>query len=578
MTAAPYLEDTPAVLAAPHDHIVRATLSHPSFGVLPLSLPQDSSVLVTFDEARAPRVEASLSVPLVEGLEAVDARAGVRLEVEAGYRRPDGTEDVQPLCDLGVRRTPRNHAAGLLEVATLSDEALVIDASPAVAEKVTATSPAVAVLDLLGKALSPTPYVEHNLSSLSGAVTIDPVEDRWSALVDLCDRYGAQVYDDGTRTWHALPAPTVAGEPVHTLAVGEGGTVLDPVEDVDRDAWSNYVLLRYRWRTAAGADAQVVATAYVAAGDYAITGPSGRRIFRDDREVSTTQAQANAAAREVLLRQLSRAETLRIRAIAAYWLRPGHTVDVVLPGKRTQRVLVSRVTFDPVQGLMDVVTRKPTGLSAGDSSSDVQTTTPPPDPATPTTPKPPVADPAPPAKLRYVSEWAATATAAYRSNGAKRTDVDAGDLWQGTFSGSYNGNQRSLALFLGANSVPAPGKRGETGKTIAQALTGVSAGDVERVEVVAVLEHSWESDGAAVLFGIYDGTAVPATAPSMAPYATSSSWKKDTSRVVNLTRSSTIRDLVDGSARGVTVGPAPSSSTDYYARVSALRLRITYAK
>ena len=61
---------------------------------------------------------------------------------------------------------------------------------------------------------------------------------------------------------------------------------------------------------------------------------------------------------------------------------------------------------------------------------------------------------------------------------------------------------------------------------------------------------------------------------------TSSDWRSDppSSRVVNITRASTIRDLVDGSGRGVTVGPAPSSSTDYYARVGSLRLRITYAK
>jgi hypothetical protein len=221
---------------------------------------------------------------------------------------------------------------------------------------------------------------------------------------------------------------------------------------------------------------------------------------------------------------------------------------------------------------MTVTTRLP--LTVPTSSPGVpgtSTSTPPSSSPTP--------DPAPPAKLAYSTEWPLSDAACYRSNGVKRTDAPAlgGVLWQGTFSGSFNGDQRSVGLFLGANSVATPGKRGEVGKTISQALAGVPVEDVERVELVATCEHGWAHEFTAKL-GYFNGTAVPATAPSMAPYVTSSRWPEDTKRTVNMTSPAFVKALVSGAARGVTLGPARSSSTAYYGRLGSLRLRVIYAK
>lgn len=576
MSTGDYLPGTDTGLASLASHVIRAQVTHPDIGVLELPLTAGgSSVSVTFDEAQAPRVEASIQTPIVAGSELVDARTGARLELFAGYVRDDGSEDVQLLADLGLRRTPRSHAAGILTLVARSDEALVIDASPAVAEKITAMSPAAAVTSLLGKTLSPAPYVEDNLTT-SGTVTLDPIEDRWAALQDLADRYGAQVFDDGTRTWHAMPSPSsLAPVPDHVIAPGDGGTLLDVDEGVDRDQWANYVRVRYRWRTGAGADAQVIATAYVSTGPYAVTGPAGRRILEVDRDAATTQAEANAVARAMLLRALSRAESLEVRAVAAYWLRPGHTVDVQLPrGGRRVRHLVSRVSFDPVDGTMTLRTRLP--LATPEDLETIATTTPPPDPATPSTPKPPVADPAPPARVAYVTEWPASSTAVYRGNGTKRSDVDPGELFAGTFSGSYNGNQRSLALFTAANSVQVKGRRSELGKTVTQALSGGAV--LTKVEVVGTLSHSWKASGGDVVLGYCDVTAAPSSSPTVRAVTTSTSWPRDSTRVVNITRSDVIRDLVDGSCRAVTSGPGKSTSTTYYTTLTNVRLRLSYSK
>lgn len=574
-----YLPDAADQLVQVHGNVVNVALTHPSWGSVdvPLSRQQGHSLSVTFDEARAPRVSASLSCQIPQGVD-VDPRQGPRLVVAAGYRRLDGLDDVQDFVDLGIRTATPTWATQRLDLTAASDELLAIDASPAVAESATGTNHANAVETLLRKTLSPAPTF---LATITGTAnpSVAVVEDRWDALVDLADRIGAQLYDDGLRTWHLDPTVrTAAATPDHVLSYGDQGTVVSPSRSLTRDGWANYVRVRYRWRDSSGADKQIVSTAYVRTGVSAITGPAGRRILEVERSSATTQAEANAAATSILYRALSRGARTTVQAVAAYWLRPGHTVDVELP-TGTVRHIVARVVFDLVAGMMTVETRAPLDV---DDSQAFDTTTPPPDPATPTTPKPPVADPAPVTKLRYVTEWPATDVASYRGNGTKRTDYSgdfgSGDGWQGGFSGGYNGDQRSLAVFTGANSVPAPGKRGETGKTIAQAIGALDRADLVAVELVATCEHSWSSAGFDAQLGWLALTSAPSTAPTMRPYKAQNNWGKGSRLAVNITTNALRDALIGGSCRAATLGPAGSLNTDRYGRLGSFRLRLTYDK
>jgi hypothetical protein len=571
---APFTAASAELLAQDHRQLVDVALTHPDWGVLPVELraADGDRLSVTFDEATSPRASAQLSCSLPD--QSVDPRTGVRLTVDVGYQPVgDGPQDVQQLLDVGVRtaRPTWTTEGSRLELTAAGDESLVIDASPAVAESTTGTTHAAAAEALLGKAISPKP--SFTATVLGGSVTVDTIEDRWNALVDLADRIGAQVYDDGLRDWWFTPTPTaVAATPHHTLAVGVGGTVLEPSRTLERDSWFNYVRVRYRWRNAAGADQQVTGTAYVNSGPYAITGPAGRRILAVERDVASTTAQANAVAGSILTRQLSRGDSVTVRAVAAYWLRPGMTVDVQLPTGDVLRHLVARVVFDVLEGTMTVTTRLP--LAIDPASPDViapPTSTPPSQAPTP--------DPAPPARVRYVSEWALSSSASYRSNGDKRTDAPAasGVMWQGMFSGSYNGDQRSVGLFTGANSVAVPGKRGETAKTMSQAFGPGTGATVERIELVATCEHGWAHEFTAKV-GFYNGTTIPATAPSTSPYVTVADWREDSTRTVNLTSPAFVKALAAGTARGITLGPARSSSTAYYGRLGTLKARVTYSK
>ena len=360
MITAPFLPSSGQLLAVAHRNAYRAQLTHPSFGVVDLDLDPTLGhrLSVTFDEASAPRARAELSGPLPSV--AIDPRTGVRLGVSVGYQDAQAQlpEDVQELVDLVVRTASPTWSspAPVLDLSASGDESLVIDASPAVAESTTGATHAAAIAALLNKSLSPSPELVATVTG--GAVTVDTIEDRWNGLSDLADGIGAQLYDDGLRTWHLDPTPDqVARTPHHALTVGVGGTVIEPSRRQTRDEWHNYVRVRYRWRNAAGADQQVIGTSWVSSGPYAITGPAGRRILTVDRDVATTQARANLAARSILTRTLSRGDVLELRAVAAYWLRPGMTVDVTLPTGQTLRHLVARVSFDVLAGTMTVATR-----------------------------------------------------------------------------------------------------------------------------------------------------------------------------------------------------------------------------
>ena len=114
------------------------------------------------------------------------------------------------------------------------------------------------------------------------------------------------------------------------LAVGPGGTLTHSQSDLARAEWGNAVLLRSSWRDGTGTDRIVIASAWATSGDFAVA-TAGARWQLIERTSPTTQAAANAAAKHILTRTLSRGRGYTLTAVAAYWLRPGHTVTVQLP-------------------------------------------------------------------------------------------------------------------------------------------------------------------------------------------------------------------------------------------------------
>lgn len=558
MTTAPFAAGAASAIASAHRQVCRIFATHPTF-TAPIALVLDPKaghrVTLDLDGTRAPRVTARISCALPPGVDPtlLDPRAGVRLEIHAGYVAGEIGEDVHRLFDLGLRTSGEDLRTGAIDLVATSDESLAIDASPAVAGSVTGTTHAQAIETLLAQVISPAPRLAATVAG--AAVTVDPLTDRWDTIADLADRLEARCFDDGTRTWRLEPTPTLAGTPDLDLAAGAGSVLLEATPTLDRDAWHNYVALTYEWRDTAGADQVVRATAYATTGPYAITGPAGRRILDVTRNVPTTQAEANTAAGAILRRALTRGATAPISAVAAYWLRPGSTVRATLGDRPPALYLLDRVTFYPLEGRMDLDPRLP------DDAPTVSTTTP--------TGGPRTTDPLPPARATYSSTWAASSWATYQGNGTQRTDLTA--EFAAGWGGTPYGDQQAVILFTGANSTGS-----ETGKTITQALTGA---DVTGVSVTMTATSARRtSTGSTARLGAYAGTTLPATKTGDETFTASSEWTAGTRRTVPLTSAGLVAALEAGTARGLVAGPSAGDFDGMRFDGATVELTITYAK
>jgi hypothetical protein len=279
------------------------------------------------------------------------------VHITAGYRRPDGTLQTQEVANLGLRRRWRNLPADTITITAASDEMLVVDASPTSldpANDVTGTTTTGAMTTILRKAIAGlTPTVT---GSTGPAVTLSPLGDKWDAIETLADSIGADIYDDGTRAWYITPRPTLGTAVVH-LATGAQGTVLEVNDGMDRETFYNRVYLLHEWWDSTNTR-RIIESVKSATGTYAPTS-GNTRTLELRRTTPVTQAQADNAAQALVNRSVSRGSGYDLRAVSAYWVRPGDTVSTAILDDPPGTGLVSRVSFDLRTGLMDLSTRLP---------------------------------------------------------------------------------------------------------------------------------------------------------------------------------------------------------------------------
>lgn len=362
MSPSPYTDAVAGLISQSHRQVFRAQAVVPNVGTITL-LPVDGAL--RFDENVAPRaqLDATFVVPGdTTTVEALDPRNGARVECRAGYVLPGGAEDVALVGDLGMRTRTVRRPDNTMRLTAHSDEALVIDNGPVVAGSVTASTAPLAIQALLNQALEPDPGSVTISHPDNTATSVVDISDRWTALDDLADSIGADVFDNGLRQWSIVSRPVTASESVLILAIGAGGLLTESEAELGRNDWANTVQIIYRWRTAGGTDSQIVGTAVVSGGPY-VPAAAGTRTITLRRETPTTQAKANAAAKAVLARMLSRSRSYTLSAPSAWWLRPGHTVTVQLPTGDQERHLVSAVAFSLRDHRMTVQTRLPDAAS-----------------------------------------------------------------------------------------------------------------------------------------------------------------------------------------------------------------------
>jgi hypothetical protein len=362
MTTGAYMTDTPALLPVTSlSHLVTARVVNPDGEVVWLDVEDARS---TWDATRTPRVTADLTVRLPTDqalLDRLDPRLGSRLILSAGYRRPDGLEDVQQIADLALRSRYVDRPSDTLRITAASDEVLLVDGAAAASVTVAETNVIDAIKFVVGQVFIPTWNVTAtNAGGTVNEYTLDA--DRAALVNDYRDRIGAVLYADESRVWNIADQPTIAATPDHTMTTGEGGTIVASNAGLDRDltgadGWYNRVYLFYRWRDAAGTEQRVQVSRSVTTGPYAVT--NNLRTLRLERNVATTAAQAGAVAAAIVARSVTRGRTFNVTGVAAYWLRPDMTVAVRLPLGALENHLVASVTFDHRAGTMGVSTRLP---------------------------------------------------------------------------------------------------------------------------------------------------------------------------------------------------------------------------
>jgi hypothetical protein len=328
--------------------------------VVPLSVKGGT---VTFDETRSPRAEARgivCAVPADQGtLDSIDPRTGARLAIDAGYTRPDGLVDVNPLVDLVLRDRPVSRPDDTMTVSGQGDESLIIDNAPSSGGALNATT-TVAGIQAVVRLIFPNVAVA-NPGALSGpAVAQTPIGDKHDLLTDLSDRIEARTYDDGLRNWKTEAMPVLT-TPALALAVGVDGTIIGSDTALSRDdGFYNRVFITYEWTDASDVQHRTTAVRSITSGPYAAR-IGNVRTLELKRDVAATQTEANAAAAAMVKRTVTRGRSFTIRAVSAYWLRPGMTVSVKLPLGDAEEHLVSTVAFDLASGTMTVTTRLPDG-------------------------------------------------------------------------------------------------------------------------------------------------------------------------------------------------------------------------
>lgn len=357
-------------LAEDLQHAVEVVATHPDYPDLPMPLQAFS---IGWDETRAPRVTCTMTVPVPaqDELDMLDPRIGTRLRISLGYILPSGDKVMEEVADLGLRDRSASRPGNVITIVGASDEALVIDGSGVYKPKVSARTAPDAIKKLVESATGyePSFFISHDDTT---PATLTDYSDVWSTIDDQADRMDADVYDDGTRTWNVTERPEVSAVPDVSVKVGRGGTIVSTEANVSRDTdWANEAIVVYRWKDVGDIEREIMGRAYTTTGPYRRYGPAGRRTFLDERTVPATKEEANRTAVSLLKRRLSQGRSLTLNAIASYWVRAGHTIEVELPTGPVERHLVSSVEFNPFSGLMSVKTRVPVGATFADEEPEI---------------------------------------------------------------------------------------------------------------------------------------------------------------------------------------------------------------
>lgn len=368
---APFKPEAETLIRGKVDHIFSAK-AIPAVGEpfeLDVTAPR-----IDFDESKVPHITGTLTcaVPDAEKLALLDARIGCRIQITVGYRYGKDDEESYVMADLHLRsRSIRHGTAAEMTLQLESDEGLLMDHITIGDEVVSRNGINDFVFDVL--TLTDPQYgafirSDFDNGELAEALTGDIAPFRsaelapefgktaWTLIEEVQRRTGAWVYCRNGCDWTIAKRAEITEKPAHSLSIGENGTILVGESVLSRDGFYNEVFLKYEW-IEGGLPYYQIGQARISNGPLSIY-TVGVKTYVETIERRANQAEANAAALDKLSRLLTKGYEFTVRAVAAYWLRAGDTVSLSLDGI-TENLLVKSVNFEPADGTMAVVLRKP---------------------------------------------------------------------------------------------------------------------------------------------------------------------------------------------------------------------------
>lgn len=291
----------------------------------------------------------------------LDPRLPLTVNVSAGYVHPDGFEDVHGIFTGQLEERKVRNPAGVIDLKASSAELFAVEARYLAADTwktFTGINEAIKWFAEYVNGGVPVTLNSHlpaayradivtSIPVMTGDVIWEIMDDIVTTLDDV------RLYVDTDGTWTIAPKNKVAGVTDAFLTTGGGGVVDNSTDTLTRDGYAAAAAIKFKWKDAGGVDRTMTG----------LYGTAGTKTFSAERKRAVTQLQATAAARATVKMLSTRGNSFELEAVAAYWLRPGDTVQVTLASGAEARHIVKAVTFNLNAGTMRVETREPSNIT-----------------------------------------------------------------------------------------------------------------------------------------------------------------------------------------------------------------------
>lgn len=202
--------------------------------------------------------------------------------------------------------------------------------------------------------------------------------DRWG-LIDgrsrdpsIAKSLGGRVFCDSRGSFVAAPVPTLADDPVWTLAAGPGGALVEPQQTLSRDGVYNQVVASGASESGEPPVGPAVASDNDPVSPTFYKGPFGAVPMFYTSKMLTTFQQCQAAALSLLAPRLGLKQKVSVATLLNYAIEPDDVITVTMPDGHTENHIIDSVSYPLTGGSMSLQTRSTTstGLTTINADED----------------------------------------------------------------------------------------------------------------------------------------------------------------------------------------------------------------